>query len=148
MPIIGIPFTSESEVTLEKYLKHGIGRRLHIHNLTADVLTQTIHEVIKNPIYKQNAIKLNQTLYDLPMNGLETAVWWIEYVIRRNGTLEIKNSLVSIPLYQYYFLDVFAVLLTLLSVIIFVVYKIIKFCLRKLLGPTKKKKNIQEKKNK
>lgn len=148
IPIIGIPFTAESEATLEKYLKHGIGRRLHIHNLTADVLTQTINEVISNPIYKQNAIKLNQTLHDLPMNGLETALWWIDYVIRRNGTAEIKNSLVTIPLYQYYFLDVIGVLLALLGVFIYVPYKVVKVGVKKLVALTKKKEKIQEKKNK
>lgn len=145
---MGIPFTPESEIILEKYLKHGIGKRLHIHNITAEVLTQTINEVINNPIYKQNAIKLNQTLYDLPMSGLETAVWWIEYVIRRNGTLEIKNSLVTIPFYQYYFLDVFAVLLAVLGIIIYVPYKTIKYAVKKFFGSKKKTVDIREKKDK
>lgn len=129
-------------------MKHGIGRRLHVHNLTAEVLTETINEVINNPIYKQNAIKLNRTLYDLPMNGLETALWWIEYVIRRNGTLEIKNSLVTIPLYQYYFLDVIGVLLSLIGIILFLIYKIIIFCTLRIIGITKRKQSIKEKKNK
>lgn len=148
MPIIGIPFTPESEITLETYLRHGIGKRLHAHNLTVDVLTQTINEVIRNPVYKQNAIKLNSTLYDLPMNGLETAVWWIEYVIRRNGTSEIKDSIVTIPLYQYYFLDIFAVLLTVLGILIYVPYKILQFCVNRVSAFTKKKRHIKEKKTK
>lgn len=148
MPIIGIPFTPESERTLEKYLRHGIGKRLHAHNLTAEVLTETIKEVINNPVYKQNAIKLNSTLYDLPMKGLETAVWWIEYVIRRNGTLEIKSSIVTIPLYQYYFLDILAVLLTVLAVAIYVPYKVLKLCINRLTTSKKKKVNIKEKKDK
>lgn len=147
VPIIGIPFTPESEITLEKYLRYGIGKRLHAHNLTADLLTQTVNEVIRNPVYKQNAIKLNNTLYDLPMNGLETAVWWIEYVIRRNGTLEIKNSIVTLPLYQYYFLDVLAVLLIVLGILVYVPYKILKLCVTRAISFTKRK-NVQEKKNK
>lgn len=149
IPIIGIPFTAESEVTLEKYLQHGIGKRLHAHNLTAEVLINTITEVINNPIYKENAIKLNKTLYDLPMNGLETAIWWIEYVIRHNGTAEIRNSLVTLPFYQYYFLDVIAVLLIVLAILIFVPYKILKCCIKGLITLFGRRKGeLQEKKNK
>lgn len=112
------------------------------------MLNETILEVIRNPVYRENAVKLNKTMYDLPKSGLETAVWWIEYVIRRNGTWEIKETLITIPFYQYYMLDVVGVLLFVVGTVGFVLFKIVSRCLRCFVGKTKRKQELKEKKNK
>lgn len=132
IPIVGIPLSHSHAVRLEKYLQYGIGKMLTFDNLTVEALNETVREVIENPIYKQNIIKLNEFLNDTALSGLETAVWWIEYAIRNNGTSQLKDVNIDIPLYQYYLLDVVSFVLLVLAIVVYVPYKILGFCHRKL----------------
>lgn len=57
---------------------------------------------------------------DQPMKNLDRVIWWIEYVIRHNGTaMNLRASDVNVPFFRYYNIDVIAVLLALLSIIVF-----------------------------
>lgn len=105
---------------------------LTFDNLTVEALNETVREVIENPVYKQNVIKLNEFLNDTALSGLETAVWWIEYAIRNNGTSQLKDANIDIPLYQYYLLDVVSFVLLVVGIVLYVLYKILAFCYRKL----------------
>lgn len=48
---------------------------------------------------------------DVPMKGLDKAIWWTEYVIRHKGAKQLRNPAADIPLYQYLLLDVIAFLI-------------------------------------
>lgn len=56
------------------------------------------------------------------MTGMETAIWWCEYVIRHKGTKHLKSPATDIPLYKYLHLDVLAVIF----ISIYLLIKIIK----------------------
>lgn len=146
VPIIGIPFSAESEKVLKQYLQYGIGKLLSLTNLTVEILNETIYEVTNNPVYKANVIELNKTLSERPVNGLQTAAWWIEYAIRNDGGGQMKNRINTIPLYQYYFLDVISVLLLVVSLIIYIPYKILAYIVRKIIGRKRKDQKHKEKK--
>lgn len=48
--------------------------------------------------------KLNRLLADQPMDSLERATWWIEYVMRNEGTRHLRAPQLS--WFQYLMLDV------------------------------------------
>lgn len=48
--------------------------------------------------------KLNRLLADQPLDSLERAAWWIEYVIRHGGTKHLRAPQLS--WFQYLVLDV------------------------------------------
>ena len=60
--------------------------------------------------YKKNAVELSYRYKDRPMSPADTAVYWIEYVIRHKGAAHLKTAAVHMPLYQYLLLDVIAFL--------------------------------------
>lgn len=81
---------------------------------------------------------------DTYMTGLEKSVWWIEYVIRNNGTKELRNPAAKLPFWQYYALDVIGFILFFLVVSIW----LLVFIVKSILGiftcdqvPDNKKKN-------
>lgn len=48
---------------------------------------------------------------DQPMKDLDRVIWWIEYVLRHNGTRKFFATDVHVPFYEYYNLDLIAALL-------------------------------------
>lgn len=73
--------------------------------------------------YKKTVEKLAKVATDQPMPALETALWWIEYVIRHDGARHLRYAGVDMPLYQYLLLDVIAFVVVALGTIIFILLK-------------------------
>ena len=57
---------------------------------------------------------------------METAVYWVEYVIRHKGAPHLKVAGVDLPWYKYMLLDVGVFILTTLIFSLYVFYKITK----------------------
>ncbi|KAJ8948055.1 hypothetical protein NQ314_008481 [Rhamnusium bicolor] len=101
--------------------------------------------VINDPSYKNSIRKLKQLILDMPMTGLEKAVWWTEYIIRNKGTKHLRNPSADIPFYQYYLIDVISFLIfvtILVSLAIVLLIRVFKSYLYKILNS----KILQEKK--
>ena len=82
------------------------------------------------------------------MTQLETAMYWIEYVIRHDGAPHLRSATQNLTWYQIYLLDVFAFLAVVVLTFFFIVYKLLK-CLKNCLCRGKKEKNVSSlKKNK
>jgi hypothetical protein len=65
---------------------------------------------------------------DQPQSPLETAVFWTEYVIRHNGATHMKSAAVDMPWWQVHLLDVYAVIFAVLFAMLYIQWKIIKWC--------------------
>lgn len=70
------------------------------------------------------------------MTGLETAVWWTEYVMRHKGAKQLRNPAADIPIYQYYLLDVIGFIF----LILYIVVKSLVFLVKSLIALKKGKK--------
>lgn len=81
--------------------------------------------------YEQQMQKLRMIIMDQPMDSMERAVWWIEYVIRNKGTDHLNSPLKTISWIQYMMLDVLitVLLITLIivSAILYIIYRLIKY---------------------
>lgn len=82
--------------------------------------------------------ELHRIFIDEPMNGLEKAIWWSEYVIRHKGARHLRSPTADIPLYQYLMLDVIAAI----GLIVLLSYTIIKRVYRNVFFKIKRKKKI------
>lgn len=74
----------------------------------------------------ENAKTTSEVFKDRPLSPAEQVVYWTEYVIRHNGAPHLKSHAINLTWYQYYLLDVIAVVLIFLTVSVFVAYKILK----------------------
>lgn len=66
---------------------------------------------------------------DEEIAGVQKAIYWTEYVIKYNGARHLRNPLLHEPLWKYYMLDIFGILLLSLCILLYVTYKIFRFCL-------------------
>ncbi|KAK4872740.1 hypothetical protein RN001_014769 [Aquatica leii] len=142
IPIIGIPLATDQYYNVHKVVKKGLGLSIDFDNLNKDEFKTKILEVIRNPMYRNKVKKLAELAMDQPMTGLEKAIWWTEYVIRHNGTKHLRCPSLDIPFYQYYLLDVIAVvtlvLIALIGAFIFIFKSLLKL-IKKLTRDTVRK---------
>lgn len=92
--------------------------------------------------YRNNAEVVSSKFRDRLNTPVDTAVFWIEYVIRHKGAPELRSEAAFLPWYQYYLVDVVFVLL---GVVLFSLY-FIYFVISKLIAlvTSKKQKKIKK----
>lgn len=76
--------------------------------------------------------RISQLFTDRPASALETAVYWVEYVIRHQGAPHLRSIAVDLSWYQYYLVDVIAAFIAALLFTIFILYKLFEWILQKL----------------
>lgn len=92
--------------------------------------------------YRSNAEVVSSKFKDRPNSPLDTAVFWVEYVIRHKGAPELRSVAVQLSWYQYYLLDVITVILGTILFSLYLVYliisKLVNFVIRKKQAKVKK----------
>lgn len=70
---------------------------------------------------------------------LETAIFWIEYVIRHNGAPELRTVGADLPWYQYFLVDVISIIVASVIAVFVVLYYLAKWLTHTLLNVLKHK---------
>lgn len=138
VPMLGIPIYCDQHLNMRKAEQSGYAIKLHFPTINREVLKESLNKLIHDPQYRNNIQRYSNVFRDRPMGARETAVYWIEYVIRHKGATHIRSAGLDLKWYQFYLLDViaFAVAVPLLVIALAV------FILRKVLrrsGKTPKK---------
>jgi glucuronosyltransferase len=63
---------------------------------------------------------------------MEEAVYWTEYVIRHKGAPHLRSAVLDLAWYQYFLLDVIAVLVLAIVLILLILLLFCRFILKKL----------------
>lgn len=96
------------------------------------------------PSYKEKMLKLSAVHKDRPIEPLDLAVFWSEFVMRHGGAEHLRPAAHDLNWIQYHSLDVFTLLLTIVLTVVMVTVKCCKVCFRKCCG---KKKTMKKKKS-
>ncbi|KAB0791965.1 hypothetical protein PPYR_13926 [Photinus pyralis] len=128
VPMIVIPFLGDQPFNGKKVEDKGFGLTFEYSTLTKPKFKAAILEVINNPKYRESIREMTEVAKDLPMDPLEQAVWWTEYVIRHKGAKHMKSRSVNVPYYQYFLLDIVAFLLAFIILLFF----LLRFIFRRL----------------
>jgi hypothetical protein len=92
--------------------------------------------VVCSSRFKKKLKKLQNILFDKPMTGLASAVWWSEYVIRHQGARHLRSPAIEMTYVQYLLIDVALVLILAVCVVLYLSYKLLSLIFKK--RPTKK----------
>ncbi|XP_067633316.1 uncharacterized protein [Eurosta solidaginis] len=108
VPVVGIPFMFDQNVNLKIGERFGYTIPLNIHTLTREDLKNALHKVCYDVSFRENMKRMSQAFRDRPMGPRETAIYWIEYVIRHKGARHLRAAGLDLKWYQFYLLDVVA----------------------------------------
>ncbi|CAG9765459.1 unnamed protein product [Ceutorhynchus assimilis] len=125
VPMLSIPFLLDQKTNSEKIVGLGIAETIDFNFFTEEELDEKVQKLLLDPSYQQNINKQSKIVSDQPMNSLDQAIFWIEYVLRHDGAHHLRYSAVDLPFYQYYLLDVYAFVLFLALFMIAIFRKII-----------------------
>ncbi|KAF5282234.1 hypothetical protein FQR65_LT14402 [Abscondita terminalis] len=145
-PIVGVPVLGDQEMNVANAELNGFAKAVFFNDLTEESFEKAITEVLSNPKYAENAKRKSKIMHDQPMKPLDTAMFWIEYVLRHNGAPHLKTSALDLCWFQMYSLDVLAFTLILLVVISYISCKLCKIVASSICKKTKKPKAQQKKK--
>ncbi|XP_063775876.1 UDP-glucuronosyltransferase 2A2-like isoform X4 [Pseudophryne corroboree] len=138
VPMVGIPLFADQPDNIIHMKTKGMAVMLDINKMQTQDLLDAVNTVLKNPTYKENAMRISRIHHDQPVKPLDRAVFWIEFVMRHKGAKHLRPASHELTWYQYHCLDVIGFLLVCLFTVLYITVKILSFCCRKC-RPTKKK---------
>ncbi|KAM6942703.1 LOW QUALITY PROTEIN: uncharacterized protein FYW49_013654 [Xenentodon cancila] len=126
VPVVGLPVCFDQYDNLLRLQERGAAKILTLAAVDKDDnFLKAIQEVISDPSYRVNVQRLSRLHRDQPMKPLDTALFWIEFVMRHKGAAHLKAQSYTMSWFSYYSVDVVlfltgAVLLMFLSFFIFI----------------------------
>lgn len=85
--------------------------------------------------------RLSETFKDRPMSPLDTAVFWIEYVLKYKGAFHMRMQSANMPLHQYFLIDVILLILVMFFCVVHIFRRVFKILYNKLIDRTCKHEN-------
>ncbi|XP_055920769.1 UDP-glycosyltransferase UGT5-like [Eupeodes corollae] len=132
VPMLAIPIFADQPGNAKKLTQDGFGLQLDKNTMTEESIREAVLEILQNPKYTQNVRKFSQLYRDRPMSPRQTAMFWIEYVLRHKGAYHMQSPAIHLNVFQYLSLDVIGFLL----LVAFIVFKVVavsaKFVFRKV----------------
>lgn len=118
IPMLGIPIYCDQHLNTKKAEMSGYAIRLHFPDITRENLKASLQKLIYDPKYRDNIEEVSRIFRDRPISARDTAIYWIEYVIRHRGAPQLRSAGLDLKWYQFYLLDVlaFVVLVPLLAI--------------------------------
>ncbi|VVC34040.1 Hypothetical protein CINCED_3A018919 [Cinara cedri] len=126
VPVLGFPLFSDQYRNIDSLVEAGMAISMEVMSVTKDAFFNNIVELVNNEKYKKNAKITSEVFKDRPMSPQQSVVYWTEYVIRHKGASHLKSQAVNLSWYQYFLLDVIAVVFILISTVSFVIYRVFK----------------------
>lgn len=150
VPIVGMPIFADQMINVDLIVKEGWGLKVNFGSLDEDNLFSTIQEVLRNPKYSEKVKKLSDLYRDRPMNAKETAIYWVEYLIKHKGAPHLRYSGADLNFLQYNSLDIITFITFSIVAVLTISIKIVYFLVSLLLRnkkPTIVPKKIKEQEN-
>ncbi|XP_055843263.1 UDP-glycosyltransferase UGT5-like [Episyrphus balteatus] len=144
VPMVGVPLFFDQHRNLRQSMDAGIAVKLDFLTMTTEDLVQAIKKVIEDPQMRQKIKEKSNQFQNRPMKPLETAVWWVEYILQNPNPYHLKSHAERLNIFQANSLDCILFILAVgVSIISFVVIVVV-FVWRKIsniLRPAKVKTN-------
>ncbi|XP_054605521.1 UDP-glucuronosyltransferase 2C1 [Nothobranchius furzeri] len=117
VPVIGIPLLFDQFENVLRLEARGAARAVDATALTRQNFLEAVQDVLHNPSYRSNMRRLSALHRDQPLRPLDTAVYWIEFVMRHKGAAHLRTESYKMPWYSYYSVDVCCFLLAVLLIL-------------------------------
>ncbi|XP_073701379.1 UDP-glucuronosyltransferase-like isoform X2 [Garra rufa] len=140
VPMVMLPLFGDQGDNVQRLVSRGVAETLSIFDLTSEKLLVALRKVINDKSYKEKMTELSAIHRDRPIEPLDLAVFWTEFVMRHKGAAHLRPAAHELNWIQYHSLDVIGFLLLILVTVICVTLKSCMFCFRKCCKTTQKKK--------
>nr|XP_057937451.1 UDP-glucuronosyltransferase-like isoform X1 [Doryrhamphus excisus] len=141
VPMLMFPLFGDQGDNVHRLVAHGVAESLGILDVTTDKLLAALTNIINDEGYKERMVKLSTLHLDRPVQPVDLAAFWTEFVMRHNGAAHLRVAAHDLNWFQYHSLDVIGFLLTVVVLALWLALKCCLFCIRKCCG----KKTVKSK---
>ncbi|XP_071554845.1 UDP-glucosyltransferase 2 [Temnothorax nylanderi] len=128
VPMIGIPLFADQFMNIDAYVARNIALRLDIDTITEKSMDAALNAILWNPLYRESARNLSRQFLDRPLNAIDTAAYWIEYVIKY-GEDSLRSPAMDLTWWQLSLIDVVGFLLFCVAIVVAITLFIARFML-------------------
>jgi hypothetical protein len=136
VPLVGFPLFGDQFENLIRAKERGFAIIVDRDHFNPEALRDAVDEVVKNPSYKENALRVSKIVRDSRVSPTVECADWVEYAIRHDGALFNVIPNFDMAFWERYNYDVALVLLAAALIPVFIVKKMFRACCR----PAKKLK--------
>ncbi|XP_068569677.1 UDP glucuronosyltransferase 5 family, polypeptide G1 [Cebidichthys violaceus] len=118
VPVLGLPLLFDQFDNLLRLKVRGAARVVEAKSITKEDFLEALKDILETPSYRDNIQRLSQLHRDRPMSPMDTAIFWIEFVIRNKGAAHLQSAGFNLPWYSYFCLDVAVFIMALIGVLV------------------------------
>ncbi|XP_034029259.1 UDP-glucuronosyltransferase 2C1-like [Thalassophryne amazonica] len=109
VPVLGVPLIFDQHDNMVRMTAREVAEVVDVTNLDVESLTKALKNLLdlEKP-YRENMQKLSQIHRDKPLKPIDSATFWMEYVMRHKGAPHLRTESYKLPWYTYHSLDVIA----------------------------------------
>lgn len=134
VPMLGFPVFADQPHNCRRMVYKGYGLSMDLYNYAVEELVSNIKEVIENTKYKNNIQRASDIFKSRPEHPSERGARIVDDVIKYGGGF-LRSYCQDMPFYQYFMLDILAVVLSSaivgILIVVFILRKCFSFCCRK-----------------
>ncbi|XP_043733822.1 UDP-glucuronosyltransferase 1A3-like isoform X3 [Cervus elaphus] len=146
VPMVMMPLFGDQMDNAKRMETRGAGVTLNVLEMSSKDLENALKAVINEKSYKENIMRLSRLHKDRPIEPLDLAVFWVEFVMRHKGASHLRPAAHDLTWYQYHSLDVIGFLLAVALTVIFITFKACAFAFRKCFGKKERAKKSHKSK--
>lgn len=122
-----------------------IGLMQSMVDLSTESLLGAINIIMNNDTYYKSIERISDIFKSNQNDPLDTAIYWIEYIIKHKGAPHLQSHAKNLPWYRYLLLDVFMVVFGGIYIIFDVLKQIAAFLTKKQPKDTNNKSKKKKK---
>ncbi|XP_047457473.1 UDP-glucuronosyltransferase-like [Mugil cephalus] len=131
VPMLMFPLFGDQGDNVLRVVSRGVAEKLSIYEVTTETLLAALNKMIHDKSYKENAVELSQIHLDRPVEPVDLAVFWTEFVLRHKGASHLRVAAHNLNWIQYHSLDVIGFLVLIVVTVMWLELKCFLFCMRK-----------------
>lgn len=133
IPVVVTPMYGDQFSNAAALVARGFGHLLEYNDFSENQIYDAIQKALR-PESAANAKKVSFSFNNRPISAKETVVWWTEHVIKTKGAPFTKSEATFMPWYSYYCLDIYLLIVSVLSLNLYLWVKLLQNGKRKLFG--------------
>ncbi|XP_058832013.1 UDP-glycosyltransferase UGT5-like [Topomyia yanbarensis] len=131
-PILGIPLAGDQEILVDRAVRSGYGLKLNYQNITEEIVLNSIRRILEDNSFRTNALKASSHFREHPVPPLDKAIYYIEYVLRKDGGIaNLRTGALKLNFWERHLVDVVLGFVGICLVPVTLIATIIQMILRK-----------------
>ncbi|CAJ1071328.1 LOW QUALITY PROTEIN: UDP-glucuronosyltransferase-like [Xyrichtys novacula] len=131
VPMLMFPLFGDQGDNVHHMVARGVAESLAIYDVTTEKLVTALNKIINIKSYKENMVKMSQVHLDRPVEPLDLAVFWTEFVMRHKGASHLRVAAHELNWIQYHCLDVIGFFIVILLTVVWLMLKCCSVCFHK-----------------